>query len=517
MILMVTGIILSSIYREAFERSFDQRLAVYLRTLVGEVAAPEQAADRGVPALGEPLFELPLSGWYWQVRRLGVTKPDVRSSRSLWDKQIAEARRRYTEQASTEPGAAMCSAPMISACACSSAPSILATTAAISSWWRAIPRRSRMRCVFFDRALIATFAMMAVVLLLITMFQVRFGLAPLKRISKSLAAIRAGTAERLEGEFPVEIAPLARETNALIDANREVVERARTHVGNLAHALKTPLSVVLNEAGSHAGRSDSLAKVIEQGNIMRDQIARHLERARLAARLKVVGSVTDVVPVVAALTRTMEKIHRQRGIVIDLDAELPVRFRGERQDLEEMVGNLVDNACKWAQMRVSVEVIAEQGTAQPMARIIVDDDGPGLSPAQREQVAQRGRRLDETKPGSGLGLSIVMELAALYGGTSSSATRRSADCAPNSCCRRRCSPVAMMVSAIGHHRVGFNFPYIRRDRHGCRRVAVPQAAALLHVRHCGAAPRRVVTSPPTPGDFETDDPAAWRSGWFWRR
>ena len=269
----------------------------------------------------------------------------------------------------------------------------------------------------FDRALLVTFGTLAVVLLLITMFQVRFGLAPLKRISEALAAIRAGTAERLEGRFPVEIAPLARETNALIDANREIVERARTHVGNLAHALKTPLSVIVNEA---AGRDDPLAaKVTEQANIMRDQIARHLERARLAARLKVVGSVTDIVPVVTALTRTMEKIHQGRGIAIDLDAPAEVRFRGERQDLEEMVGNLIDNACKWAQMRVSIEVVAERGdgAAPATARIIVDDDGPGLNPAQRDQVARRGRRLDETKPGSGLGLSIVLELAALYGGS----------------------------------------------------------------------------------------------------
>jgi signal transduction histidine kinase len=246
------------------------------------------------------------------------------------------------------------------------------------------------------------------------MFQVRFGLAPLKRISEALAAIRAGTAERLEGRFPVEIAPLARETNALIDANREIVERARTHVGNLAHALKTPLSVVVNEA---AGRDDPLAvKVTEQAHIMRDQIARHLERARLAAGLKVVASVTSVVPVVAALTRTMEKIHQSRGIAIDLDAPADVRFRGERQDLEEMVGNLVDNACKWAQMRVSVEVVAERRDGIAAVRIIIDDDGPGLGPAQRDQVARRGRRLDETKPGSGLGLSIVLELATLYGG-----------------------------------------------------------------------------------------------------
>jgi signal transduction histidine kinase len=262
-----------------------------------------------------------------------------------------------------------------------------------------------------------TFSILGVVLLLTTMFQVRFGLAPLKRISDSLAAIRSGNAERLEGRFPVEIAPLARETNALIESNREIVERARTHVGNLAHALKTPLSVMLNEASA---RSDDplAAKVREQVNVMRDQVARHLERARLAARAAVMGSVTDVVPVIQALARTMEKTHHGRSLAIALDLPAEARFRGERADLEEMAGNLFDNAYKWASTRVAVEVGLEQSAPdKPVVRIVVDDDGPGLTPAERAQVAHRGKRLDESKPGSGLGLSIVVELASLYGGS----------------------------------------------------------------------------------------------------
>jgi signal transduction histidine kinase len=173
----------------------------------------------------------------------------------------------------------------------------------------------------FDRALLITFAVLAIVLLLTTTFQVRFGLAPLDRISEELAAIRSGAAERLEGRFPVEIAPLARETNALIDANREIVTRARTHVGNLAHALKTPLSVMMNEAAAHGDDPLSL-KVREQTEIMRDQVARHLERARLAARVAVIGTVTEVGPVVTALARTMEKIHHDRGVAIALSASI---------------------------------------------------------------------------------------------------------------------------------------------------------------------------------------------------
>jgi len=276
----------------------------------------------------------------------------------------------------------------------------------------------------FDYYLGGTFAVLGFVLLLTTIFQVRFGLAPLKRISEAIADIRSGRTERLEGNFPVEIAPLARETNALIDANRGIVERARTHVGNLAHAIKTPLSVIVNEASAHG--SDPIgSKVLEQAEIMRNQVAHHLERARIAARVTVVATVTEVAPAVEALRRTMEKIHRDRGIAIEVKADANARFRGERQDLEEMAGNLVDNACKWAASRVFIEVLTERPTepgASPMLRIIVDDDGRGLSSAERAQVSRRGQRLDESKPGSGLGLSIVTDLAALYGGNLSLGT-----------------------------------------------------------------------------------------------
>jgi signal transduction histidine kinase len=417
-ILVVTSIVLSSLYRQAVERAFDRRLDVYLRTLIADVASPEDGSDKFPQSLGEPLFELPLSGWYWQVTRVDAARPEVRSSRSLWDGGLP----RLDDHASA------------------------AAAGGYRQGYAPGPEDQRLRLVernvdlgdegrfliavagdaaeiddeirAFDWALLVTFGILALVLLLTTMFQVHFGLAPLKRISASLAAIRSGTAERLAGSFPVEIAPLARETNALIDANRELVERARTHVGNLAHALKTPLSVMVNEADTRG--DDLLAqKVREQAEIMRDQVTRHLERARLAARLTVVGTVTDVSTVVTSLARSMEKIHRDRNIAIDVDAPEHARFRGEQQDLEEMVGNLVDNACKWAQSRVAVEVVAERadpGVHKPFVRIIVDDDGRGLSPSEREQVARRGRRLDETKPGSGLGLSIVVELAALYGG-----------------------------------------------------------------------------------------------------
>jgi signal transduction histidine kinase len=417
-ILLITGVVLSSLYRQAVERAFDRRLGVYLRTLVADVASPDEAPDKFPQSLGEPLFELPLSGWYWQVTRLDPGKTEVRASRSLWDGGLPHLQDLGIAASVSGSREGYVAGPEDQRLRLAERNIDLGDEGhylvAVAGDAAEIAEETRS----FDQALVVTFSILAAVLLLTTMFQVRFGLAPLKRISDSLAAIRSGSAERLAGKFPEEIAPLARETNALIDANKEIVERARTHVGNLAHALKTPLSVMVNEASAR-GRDPFALKVLEQADIMRDQVARHLERAHLAARLTVVGSITEVAPVVNALARTMEKIHREKTFAIEVHADEQARFRGERPDLEEMIGNLVDNACKWASSRVMIEVVTERPdpvSAGQVVRIVVDDDGRGLSPSEREQVAKRGRRLDETKPGSGLGLSIVVELAGLYGG-----------------------------------------------------------------------------------------------------
>jgi signal transduction histidine kinase len=417
-ILLVTGLVLSSIYRAAVERAFDRRLGVYLRGLAAEIAAPEENGGRFPQSIGDPLFDLPLSGWYWQVTKLDAAAPDVRASRSLWDATLPHLADPAASSAAGGAREGYAEGPEGQQLRVVERTIDLGDEGrfliAIAGDADEIDEETRG----FDRALIMTFGLLAIVLLLTTSFQVRFGLAPLKRVSEGLAAIRSGGAERLEGAFPEEIAPLARETNALIEANREIVMRARTHVGNLAHALKTPISVMLNEATTH-GKDPLALKVREQTEIMRDQVARHLERARLAARVAAIGTVTDVRPVITALARTMEKIYHDRDLAIDIDAPDGVRFRGEQQDLEEMVGNLVDNACKWGQSRVAVEVLSDKpdpADDRRLLRILVDDDGPGLSPQERELVARRGRRLDETKPGSGLGLSIVVELASLYGG-----------------------------------------------------------------------------------------------------
>ncbi|MGB3445812.1 MAG: sensor histidine kinase [Xanthobacteraceae bacterium] len=416
-VLLITGIVLSSVYRSATERAFDRRLNLYLRTLVAEVATPEEGSDHQFQSLGEPLFDLPLSGWYWQIIREDTPKPEVRASRSLWDKKLPKLEDEHIPLSTSGVRQGYVDGPEGQDLRLVERPvdlgadgKFLVTVAGDAA---EIYEETRA----FDYYLFGTFAALTIGLLLTTVFQVRFGLAPLKRISEAIADIRSGRAERLEGSFPVEIAPLARETNALIEANREIVERARTHVGNLAHAVKTPLSVIVNEATAR-GADPFATKILEQASVMRDQVAHHLERARIAARPTIVATVTEVEPVIEALGRTMEKIHR--GIDIEVSAPAAAKFRGERQDFEEMVGNLVDNACKWARAQVSIRVEvrpAADAEREAVLHIVVDDDGKGLSPDEREQVSRRGKRLDESKPGSGLGLSIVVDLAALYGGS----------------------------------------------------------------------------------------------------
>ncbi|MDB5502152.1 MAG: putative Two-component sensor histidine kinase, partial [Tardiphaga sp.] len=235
-ILAVTGFILSSVYREASERAFDRRLNFYLRTLVAEVGNGEDNnPDRELQSLGEPMFELPLSGWYWQIVRLDSDKQEQRASRSLWDKKLPRLDQPSVPLSDTGVRIAYATGPENQKLRIVERPIDLGIDGRflVSVAGDATEITDETRA--FDVYLMVTFAALSIGLILTTIFQVRFGLAPLKRISESIADVRSGRAERLEGDFPVEIAPLARETNALIEANREIVGRARTHVGNLAH------------------------------------------------------------------------------------------------------------------------------------------------------------------------------------------------------------------------------------------------------------------------------------------
>ncbi len=228
--------------------------------------------------------------------------------------------------------------------------------------------------------------------------------------------VREGTAQRLDGRFPAEIEPLANETNALIENNRRIVERSRTQVGNLAHSLKTPLAVLLNEGRALGGAKGQL--ITEQAASMQKQVEHYLQRARVAAQRDSVVYRTPVSPLVQRMVRVLQKLNPETSLSLTLPAG-EVIFAGEREDLEELLGNLLENALKWAKGAVAVTVtsLADKDGSPSLFEISIEDDGPGIPEDKAREALKRGRRLDETKPGTGLGLAIVADLVNEYGGT----------------------------------------------------------------------------------------------------
>ena len=410
----VAAFLLLSLYRQAAERSFDARLNVYLTSLIASTAAEAASAPKEPANLGEPIFTIPFSGWYWQIKALDGADHPAFISDSLLDQQLALPSQSGVPADQSLTRRAYAPGPdgqrlrvverEIRPAGSASAPYSYAVAGDAAEIERDLGE--------FRTMLIIALAVLGLGLVVATLFQVRFGLAPLRAIRHDLTAIRSGEAESLEGALPDEIRPLQQELNALIQSNKEIVDRARTHVGNLAHALKTPLSVITNEAWEKEGPLAD--KVIEQAELMRTQITHHLDRARVAARSGAIGDTTDVEAVLRALKRALDRIYDGRGLELEVSSSPGLKFQGEKQDFEEMVGNLLDNACKWARSRVRLS--AERSVGASSFTVLVDDDGPGLTAEGRARAVKRGQHLDETKPGSGLGLSIVADLAHLYKG-----------------------------------------------------------------------------------------------------
>jgi signal transduction histidine kinase len=404
--LLAGGFALSAIFRGYAERNFDARLTVLLESLVAVTELDGDGQPQLTRGVGEPRFDQPYSGWYWEID--GGGQPLLRS-RSLWDERLPLTGQTVT---AVEPVYGNVEGPNAEALRVVEREFVLPGALrrlhyAVGGDHSEIDDEVRS----FNRTLSWSLGILGLGLLAALLIQVRFGLQPLRRMRQAVVAVRTGRAQRLEGEFPVEIAPLSDELNTLIEHNAAVLERARTQVSNLAHALKTPLSVLTNEAEAGAG---PLADTVQrQITSMRRHVDHYLSRARAAAATRVIGVRSEAAAVAEDLRRTLERIYVDRGIAIETRVEPGLAFRGERQDLEEMLGNLMDNACKWANARVVV-VAREDGD-----RVIftIDDDGPGLPAEQRAAAFDRGHRLDESVPGSGLGLAIVRDIAELYSGT----------------------------------------------------------------------------------------------------
>lgn len=419
-LLAAAAFLLSGLFQDALERNFDSRLRAVLDGLLGNVELTEAGEPAMESQLADTRFTLPLSGWYWQVTPpSGSRLPDLASESLLEQRLALPAGQKIARDAK---GVASFYIEQFNG----------RRLRAIEQKFKLFGSRDEFSFLVagdfdelkdeanaFRQTLYVVLFLLGTGLVIAILAQTRYGLKPLQRLQEAVTAIREGKAERLQGQYPSEIEPVAEELNLLIQSNTEIIERARTQVGNLAHALKTPLSVLTNEARQHKGAF--AAKVAEQAQVMRDQISLYLDRARRAARAQGLGAITEIEPVLAGLARTLMRIHQDKGVRIELDCAPGLKFRGERQDLEEMGGNLMDNACKWAVKNISVEVRTiermDGGDGRSQVEIAVIDDGPGLPAAKRAEALKRGRRLDETKPGSGLGLNIVAETAAMYGGT----------------------------------------------------------------------------------------------------
>lgn len=413
--LAIGGVVLSNAFRTAAENSFDSRLAA---DMDGLIAAAEPDANGGVQLRDQFLnhqFDRVYSGLYYQIQPFKPGEKGGQISHSLFDHGIAISGtvRANVPNWGTAPGPENQRLRTLSRrleFPIASTPDqhdsrVYAVT--VAGDLAEVDAESAA----FNGTLIWSFALLGLGLVAAMFLQVRIGLLPLRRLKESLARIRSGKAQRLEGNFPAEIAPLAGELNSLIEHSAEVVGRARTHVSNLAHFLKTPLSVLASEAD--ADPSNVLAEQVRrQVGTMRRQVDHYLARARAAGSVNVLGNRTAVAPVLDDLARVLGRIHAERAIAIEIRCPPALYFRGERQDLEEMAGNLMDNACKWAQARVLVGA-RMNGTTLVLT---VEDDGPGLTDDERAKVGSRGERLDESVPGSGLGLAIVRDISKLYAG-----------------------------------------------------------------------------------------------------
>ncbi|MBO6719163.1 MAG: GHKL domain-containing protein [Rhizobiaceae bacterium] len=413
--LIVIATVISSLFRESSERGFQNLLSAHLFNLVSSVSVTEGGFLTGNPNLGDLRFTAPESGWYWEVvpvsdnlrGQLGspsMTGPVPAASTDVVPFDDSFHRRYFVEGLDGEHLEVI------------ESEFVLDADNRVARF-RMMGNRTELEAEIaaFEGRLYTYLGLFGLGMIGINAAAILLGLIPLGKVSRALARIREGAAQRLDGSFPAEIAPLAAETNALIESNRRIVERSRTQVGNLAHSLKTPLAVIQNEGRSLGEGKGNL--IVEQASLMRDQVEHYLQRARMAAQRDSVVFRTPVGATLERMVRVGRKLSPDKELTLDLPRD-EIVFAGEREDLEEIVGNLLENAMKWAnaRARISINVPDTESEGAPSFELTVEDDGPGIPEEKAREAVKRGRRLDESKPGTGLGLSIVSELVSEYGG-----------------------------------------------------------------------------------------------------
>ncbi|ESZ37672.1 ATP-binding protein [Mesorhizobium sp. L2C066B000] len=408
--LIVIFTLITTLYRQASERGFDSLLSAHLFNLIGSVGVSETGQLTGAPDLGDLRFSEPNSGWYWSVEPASEGVHGNLHSSSMTttipSPTVAEVpfnssfQRSYSTDGIGDEELQVFESEFV----------LDAKNRAAR--FRVMGNKTELEqeIATFQGRLLTYLSLFGVGMIAINAIAILLGLQPLRRVRNALAQVREGTAQRLDGRFPAEIEPLANETNALIENNKRIVERSRTQVGNLAHSLKTPLAVLINEGRALGGAKGQL--IADQAASMQKQVDHYLQRARVAAQRDSVVYRTPVTPLVQRMVRVLQKLKPDVSLSLTLPAA-DIVFAGEREDLEELLGNLLDNAMKWAKSTVAVSVTP---AAAGLFELSIEDDGPGIPEDKARDVLKRGRRLDETKPGTGLGLAIVADLVNEYGG-----------------------------------------------------------------------------------------------------
>lgn len=412
--ILVAGWGLGQLFHQHVEARFEAELKNYLDQLTAQLILDDQNQAQIRLPPSDPRLNKPLSGLYWQIERIAGAGEHpgkaVLRSRSLWDETLAVPTdapadgRIHPHRIAGPQGVTLWVAERT------------VTIDAYSVRLMVAANESLMTepIADFKGHLWLALAILGMGLTFAASMQVVVGLAPLRRMQDALGGVRHGDARQMEGTFPNEILPLVNEFNSVLVQNAEVVERARTQAGNLAHALKTPLSVLANAANAPEQRDDELARLVaSQVDVVRKQIDYHLSRAQAAASVQVPGMRTTVAPVIQGLVRVMHRVYADRQLeFVVLPDGVDLAFRGEEQDLQEMLGNLIDNAAKWTRSRIEIQVKLEAGKL----RVSIDDDGKGIADTECDRVLKRGVRADEQVPGTGLGLAITADLARMYGG-----------------------------------------------------------------------------------------------------
>ena len=404
-LLLVGGVALDRTLTALVTRQFDDQLGYVLIAMIGSAEiGPEGEVYFNRP-LGDQRFLEPNSGVYWQFSAEGQ---EDWPSRSLWDRRLepseepAGSQPKYYDSDQFEDESLRIAERSV-------------RLPGSDTEWRFLVAGSRGQLdeqIAEIRSILAwSFAVLGIGLFLIAMLQTWYGLSPLRRVRKAIARIRSTGRNRVTDPLPLEVQPMVQELNALLAHSERQAEEARTHAGNLAHALKTPLTVLTNAA--HARSPDLDVTVLREASVMRRQVDHHLARARAAGRRATGLARAEVMDSAEAVERAVGRLYPE--VRFDMDGSPEARVALERQDLDEILGNLIENAAKYGGGSVFVTVDPEP--AEELCAVWVEDDGPGIPAAERSRIFSRGARLDTEKPGTGLGLAIVRDVVDIYGGT----------------------------------------------------------------------------------------------------